>query len=462
MAASQPPARAPRRGRSLLYPALAVALALLAGPAVAQAAESAAGPGAVAGKVVAKSPEEIAAYWTPRRMRQAEPLDTARVPRGDADPAPMLHAGFESNELTDTTSYPNRAHGKVFFKIGTAGYVCSGTVVPSAGDDLVLTAGHCVYDAGGTDAFVTNFAFVPGYRNGNRPYGTWPAEALATTTGWQAENFNYDVAFANVAQVGGSELENVVGARGIGFNQPRDQDYDAFGYPAVSPFDGQKLWVCDSSYFGDDPHNSSPGPSPMGIGCDMTGGASGGGWVIAGGHIASVTSFGYNLASEQDHLYGPYFGSVAKTLYASVDGATETPSDLVAGADAPPDSDPGPDPVLDTWVEAPRVKARKRQRQGGRRIVVELRAGAGEHVLGTARGRITVKGLGRSLRLDPVTRSTDPGELGTYRLRLATRSADRRVFGFLDRGRTVRSHPSATLEDEAGNAVSKRRAVRLR
>ena len=85
-------------------------------------------------------------------------------------------------------------------------------------------------------------------------------------------------------------MEDSVGSRGIAFNQRRNQTYSAFGYPAGSPFDGSKLYRCDSRYGGDGP-SVGPGGPPMAIGCDYTGGASGGGWVARNTFVESVVSF---------------------------------------------------------------------------------------------------------------------------------------------------------------------------
>ncbi len=98
--------------------------------------------------------------------------------------------------------------------------------------------------------------------------------------------------------------------------------YKAFGYPAESPppeFDGRHLFLCESRYRGSDP-GAGP-PSPIRISCDMTGGSSGGGWVIRRGdrrYVASVTSYGYS--SQPNSLYGPYQGTVARRLYQDAGG----------------------------------------------------------------------------------------------------------------------------------------------
>ena len=78
---------------------------------------------------------------------------------------------------------------------------------------------------------------------------------------------------------GGQALTNVVGGRNIAFNTARNQNYAAHGYPAAPPFNGQRLWVCNSPLVYDD---TSANPPTMGIDCDMTGGSSGGGWIAGG------------------------------------------------------------------------------------------------------------------------------------------------------------------------------------
>jgi hypothetical protein len=51
----------------------------------------------------------------------------------------------------------------------------------------------------------------------------------------------------------------------------------------------------------------------MAMGCDMTAGSSGGGWIVDGSFLNSVIS--YNYTDEPDVMYGPYFGATASTLH---------------------------------------------------------------------------------------------------------------------------------------------------
>jgi len=202
--------------------------------------------------------------------------------------------------------------GKVFFTMGAFAYVCSGNVVVSDNDSTVATAGHCVNE--GPGAFVQNFVFVPAYLNGNAPYGIWPAKALYTTPQWRtAGDIRYDTGFAVTATVKGKHLADVVGASGVEFNQDRGLSYQAFGYPAAPPFDGQSLKSCSGDAT-KDPIN--PQFKAQGIPCDMTGGSSGGPWMVDSGRDSyqnSITSYGYPGGPAV--IYGPYWGSVIRDAY---------------------------------------------------------------------------------------------------------------------------------------------------
>jgi V8-like Glu-specific endopeptidase len=192
--------------------------------------------------------------------------------------------------------------------------VCSGTALLSGNKSVVWTAGHCVND--GANQFHTNWAFVPAYADGSRPYGTWTARRLLTTTGWATSgDFSYDNGAAVVSLSGGRALTDVVGGRNPAFNYPRGQTYAAHGYPAAPPFNGQRLWVCTSPLRYND---TSANPPTMGIDCDMTGGSSGGGW-IAGGSVASVNSYGYSTLPNV--MFGPYQGAVSQSLYTQAAGS---------------------------------------------------------------------------------------------------------------------------------------------
>jgi V8-like Glu-specific endopeptidase len=282
-------------------------------------------------------------FWTPRRMRRAKPLavqvsGNAPIshPRQQApkrgtplevpatQPAPSSPAsaqgalGFVSHRVDDPTVYPYSTHGRIFIQLAGGLATCSGTALSSQNRSVVFTAGHCVNSGGPRGHWYgRKWTFVPAYHDGVQPYGSFRAKEIWSTPGWIASsNFNYDIGAAVVSRNGaGQKLDNAAGARGIATGQSRDQEFSAFGYPADLPFDGQSLWECDSPYGGDDP-SSDPGPPPMRIGCDMTAGSSGGGWVIDGQFLNSVVSYGYD--GDPIDLFGPYFGQAARNLFNRV------------------------------------------------------------------------------------------------------------------------------------------------
>jgi len=304
--------------RHVLTGALAAAFACLATPVAAGAYTS------------EQSGAEVRDYWTPERMETAIPGDAllrdaaAAVPIGDLDLGlgPTSARRAQAERVDKPRSKPFRTHGKVFFTLGLVDYVCSGTSVKSKTESLVVTAGHCTYSE--ADGYASNFMFVPAYDNGDTPFGEWTAKKLKATPQWENnENISYDVGMATMGKRNDKKLANVVGKRGIAFDVGRNVRFDVFGYPAEDPYNGERMYRCDSPAQG--PDNSQNKPKPTRIDCDMTGGSSGGGWVLPGGDVNSVVSYGYECTiiilpcgnPEEGKLFGPYFGNEIKKLYKS-------------------------------------------------------------------------------------------------------------------------------------------------
>jgi len=322
-------------------------------------------PGNTTSRVFSKTAQRATArYWTPSRMAAAKPINigvkagqragagtvnralvgtpTAVPPAGPgataagkpvagslAGPTSLTAAAysypapFTRYALFPNSQYrvfPNRAHGKLFFQQGTGKFVCSGTVVTSTGHWLVETAGHCVADAA-THTFSTNVVFVPAYRNGTAPFGSWTAFSLWTKTAWiNTGNLREDRGFVLLNNnSAGQPIQNVTGSEGIAFNQGYLQHVVDFGYPAASPFNGETEQLCLASFEETDPFNTSAGSVPWGIGCDQTGGSSGGGWVIrygpGGGFVNGHNDYKYTSPSRPLEMFSPYFDNSELSLY---------------------------------------------------------------------------------------------------------------------------------------------------
>ncbi|WP_420903323.1 trypsin-like serine peptidase [Streptomyces boncukensis] len=262
-------------------------------------------------------------------MRQAEPLDL--LPAGPderravpAGPARTVEPTAASATAPGTTAFPETGapwtgggevattSGRVFFTFDGNPSSCSGNAVTSDNGSTVLTAGHCVKYQG---SWHTDWVFVPGYHDGQAPYGRWSASETLTTPQWEAsEDINYDVGAAVVAPLDGQRLTDVVGGQGLAFNGAYGQDMYAFGFPAADPYDGERLIHCSGTTF-QDPLLSDD----HGMDCDMTPGSSGGPWFASfdestgRGLQSSVNSFGYVFLP--DTMFGPYFGAAAEGLY---------------------------------------------------------------------------------------------------------------------------------------------------
>ncbi|GLW62649.1 peptidase [Actinomadura rubrobrunea] len=267
--------------------------------------------------------QRVLRFWTPERMRSAVPMEKLFKPKHDSRWKQVRRG--QAQVLPPTTlSIPNggspwtgggqvtQTAGRVFFTYQGRTASCSGNAVTSANKSTVITAGHCVKLDG---AWHTNWVFVPGYDNGERPYGTWTASKTLATPQWTAsEDINYDVGAAVVNELDGRKLVDVVGGQGIAFNQPRRQSMYAFGYPAASPYDGSRLIYCSGQTIDDFLLSNDHG-----LNCDMTGGSSGGPWFLnfnestGTGIQNSVNSFKYNFLP--NYMFGPYFGTDAQNLY---------------------------------------------------------------------------------------------------------------------------------------------------
>jgi V8-like Glu-specific endopeptidase len=231
--------------------------------------------------------------------------------------------------------------GKLYFT-GTDGrnYVCSAAVVTTVNASVTWTAGHCVYTppALGNAGFHTNFLFVPGLWTNIVPYGNWTGRQAWTLAGWQNGLFEYDHGAIYMNRGGpapGTYLVGQLGSFGFAANLSRQQHFHDTGYPAAAPFDGLHQHVCAAPWAANDLPSSDPAnPPTIGIGCDMTGGSSGGPWIVnlAGGWMPSPSYYNllngnnsYKYGGVPDKMYGPYFSQGAINLYNAVNALPTPP-----------------------------------------------------------------------------------------------------------------------------------------
>ena len=226
--------------------------------------------------------------------------------------------------------------GAVQFVEAGKPYVCSGTLMNSTLGSVVWTAGHCVHEgapARGSGTYHRNWLFAPAYRNGKAPFGWWKARTLISVNGWTLHgNPRYDLGVAILKRKRGRTAGQVADdGQGIEWNYVANQRYWSFGYPAESPFNGEKLAYCRSGMLSRQFPSvrvyrgkvhplavSVSGPAMVEIKCNMTGGSSGGGWIAEfdGSHYGYLD--GVNSMGDDTTMDSPYFGDGAKNLWSYV------------------------------------------------------------------------------------------------------------------------------------------------
>lgn len=151
--------------------------------------------------------------------------------------------------------------------------------------------------------------YVPAYRDGRRPVGTWPVKSMTVYKAFsETDDLAYDYGFATTYQVKGQNLVDVTGGNGFSWNYGIYQRVLVWGYPDNRANSERQWWCTDET-------DEAPYPDMLQVRCNFTGGASGGPWLrnyndaTGLGHINSVTStlmVGSNL--------GPYFDDSTKSL----------------------------------------------------------------------------------------------------------------------------------------------------
>ena len=282
--------------------------------------------------VAPQSAAEIVAYWTPERMKSAKPMELPVAPAGDGEavaldagsvgepgaapgaapggkllPAPNIEALEASASLTHSmdpnadypppyqrwtwfgryTAYPMSTIGKMFFSQGGSNFVCSGATIHR---DRVATAGHCV--SNGSGVFSSNVLFCPSYNAGgvNPTRGCWPGLNLATYSAWHnSGDIDYDLGAIYTGTNGtvhNNSIGNVTGWLGRAWNWSGESNF-SFGYPAANPFPGYHIIACVGPHWYNVNWNNPDPPHSKYIGCDATGGTSGGPWILGLGHRAA-------------------------------------------------------------------------------------------------------------------------------------------------------------------------------
>lgn len=298
-----------------------------------------AAPGFAGSNSNGKTPNENAiGYWTQDRLDGALTRDFEFEPGAKSGKLVALgkssRGGGGSTATVSGSSWtkggmPLLATGKVFFTMGTTNYVCSGALANENLSDraIVLTAGHCVWD-NQSASWATNFIFIPAYdSNPVNNCSTTPGRCLVASSLVASSGFTSQTSFTTQATLNDWGFAAVTETSQMGFNLAVDSLSSksvvfAFGYPAAVPYSGSKL-IYSSGVISADSRN---GGLTWGLGCNMTGGASGGPWLGSFnsltnvGNLASVNSYKYN--NDSTRMYGPKFNAVTQAAFEAAKTTT--------------------------------------------------------------------------------------------------------------------------------------------
>ncbi len=207
-----------------------------------------------------------------------------------------LNGQFSSSRVfpdAATTTYPYLTVGKLFFTIpGQGNFICSGSVLRRR---VILTAGHCVH-SGTSAGFYTNFMFVPAFRNGVAPVGTFNWQFVTTTSTWASGGATFpnaaDYAMIEPRDNGATVIGNVTGFLGFQTQKLIPNHAHLLGYPANHDSGNRMHQVTSESL-------RTASPNCVEYGSDMRGGSSGGPWVQNFGVPAVGQTGGLNTGSNR-------------------------------------------------------------------------------------------------------------------------------------------------------------------
>ncbi|MFG2004047.1 trypsin-like serine peptidase [Spirillospora sp. NPDC048911] len=338
-------------GIKLITTAMAAAAALTAlnGPAIgATAPSSATGPSSASDPSASTSADarladgsrvnsqaaagKVTRYWTKDRMRRAVDVSQSTDSSSPALRAAAPHGKPAATPAADPTAQAVKAAarklaggdarlaiqiaesatvGKVFYtkpSTGLPGYKCSASALNTPSLQLVITAGHCVHEgAGGT--WMRNWTFVPRYRNGAAPFGTFAAKQFRSFDAWMNSSDNRrDVGLVTTWPLNGQKLVNVVGGMGLSWNWPQAVPVTTFGYPSNFNSGEIQQW-CQGT-------TRAVSDGRIEIACNNGPGASGGPWLrnfdantgrgSVNGVFSTITTSGWNRS--------PYFDDAVKAM----------------------------------------------------------------------------------------------------------------------------------------------------
>jgi V8-like Glu-specific endopeptidase len=245
---------------------------------------------------------EGAGYWTRTRLLDASPLSGS----GRSGLRPHGQSGSARASVLALRV------GALFVRAGSANHFCTASVVTSPDRDLLITAAHCINGGKGGGGYRQDIVFIPGYRDGQAPYGIWTVKRLLVAPQWiSGSDPSLDVGFVVLQPHDGQNIEDVLGANRLGVDSGYQYLVRVTGYPASADAPITCInWTTRQS------------ATQLRFDCGgFTGGTSGSPWVA---HFNSRTRTGtivgiiggYQAGGDTAAIsYSSYLGQAVRQLY---------------------------------------------------------------------------------------------------------------------------------------------------
>ena len=255
-------------------------------------------------------------FWNRSRLLAALPSGVQRASRGQAPSQPDQSASAR----TAGTRAALRV-GALFEHDATGNHFCTASVVSSPGKDLLITAAHCINGGKGSSGYKSDIVFIPGYRDGEAPFGVWTPAQLIVAPQWaQSSDPDYDVGFVLLQPSDGRTIEQVLGANQLA----EDTGYDCLVHVTGYPSSADAPITCVN-------RTSRHSTSQLRFQCaGYSGGTSGSPWVTRfnassrTGTIVGVIG-GYQEGGDTDSVsYSPRLGAATMRLYQQAVAADRT------------------------------------------------------------------------------------------------------------------------------------------
>ena len=165
-------------------------------------------------------------YWNRARLLDAVPFAPSDPDLPPPRPSASARPAHDAGALRV---------GALFLHSSSGNHFCTASVVASPGGNVLITAAHCLNRGKGSHVYNSDIVFIPGYRDGQAPFGVWTPSKLIVARQWVASSDpDFDVGFVVLQPHDGKNIQQILGADRIALDDADRYQVHVTGYPASS------------------------------------------------------------------------------------------------------------------------------------------------------------------------------------------------------------------------------------